>query len=189
MASKPRHNERCKKCKQRVAEFLSAMFGEVRVNHNLNISNKPSDFKDTPYYDALSQIFELLQQHQGYMTFVRAKKLPNVDFFVPSPGFVFEFDESQHFTTPREISLSHYPDQLEVKFHKEKWIRLCRRLQMKDNDPPYRDEQRAWYDTMRDFAPSILELQPTIRVFAKDVVWCSLHPDSQEDIQTFQQII
>lgn len=189
MSAKLKHNERCKKCKQHVAEMLSILFGEVRINYNLNLSNRPGDFKNTPSYESLRQIFELLQKHRGYTTFVRANKLPNVDFFVPSPGFIFEFDESQHFTQPRELSLSHYQDHIKVGFDKEKWIRLCRELHKKDNDPPYRDEQRAWYDTLRDFAPSILKLKPTVRVFAQDFVWCLLQPNSQADIQKFQQMI
>ena len=40
-----------------------------------------------------------------------------------------------------------------------------------------RDEQRAWYDTLRDLVPSIMGLQPTVRLYASDQVWCSLDPD------------
>jgi hypothetical protein len=31
---------------------------------------------------------------------------------------------------------------------------LCEEINAKDNYPPYRDEQRAWYDTLRDFLAS-----------------------------------
>jgi hypothetical protein len=120
---------------------------------------------------------------------VRTKRLPNVDYFVPSLGLIVEFDESQHFTAPREIALSNYPDEIELGFDRDRWIGLCRELQRRDNDPPYRDEQRAWYDTLRDFAPRVLGLKPTVRLVARDVVWCSLRPDSTEDMDTFRQYV
>jgi len=94
------------------------------------------------------------------------KKLPNVDFFVPNPGFIVEFDESQHFTKPREKALSNYPDTLNLGFDRSKWNNLWIGLNKKDKDTPYRDEQRALYDTLRDFAPIMLDLKPTIRLFA-----------------------
>ncbi len=141
----------------------------------------------TPYYEPLQTVFESLQKHRGHEEFVRARKLPNVDFFIPSHGLILEFDESQHFTTPRETTLCNYPDQIELGFDRDRWIRLCRKLQKRDNDPPYRDEQRAWYDTMRDFAPHILGLNPTVRLFAADMAWCSLNPDSVEDTNRFKR--
>jgi len=189
MASKPRHNESCKECKTRVEELLSVIFGEVKQGYGLNISSRLEGFKDTPYYDCLSEIFELLQKYRGHTSFIHRKRLPNVDFFVPFPGFVFEYDESQHFTKPREISLCHYPGHIKMRFDKERWLCFCRELHKKDNSPLYRDEQRAWYDTLRDFAPYILGLKPTVRVFARDLVWCSLQISSKEDIQTFSEII
>ncbi|HPU23972.1 MAG TPA: hypothetical protein PL149_07445 [Candidatus Kapabacteria bacterium] len=59
----------------------------------------------------------------------------------------------------------------------------------KDNDPIYRDEQRAWYDTLRDFLPAIKGLKPTVRLFAKDYVWCSFDPDNQSDVKKFENLL
>jgi hypothetical protein len=182
-----RHNERCRECKKRIAELLLKIYGEARINHNLQLSNRPEAFKNTPYHEPLQRVFESLQKHRGHEEFVRARKLPNVDFFVPSLGLILEFDESQHFTAPREITLCNYPDQIELGFDRNRWIRLCQKLHRRDNDPPYRDEQRAWYDTIRDFAPHILGLKPTVRLFAEDMVWCSLNPDSTDDTNTFKR--
>jgi hypothetical protein len=181
------HNERCKDCKKRIYELLTKLFGEVKINHNLNLSNNPDSFIDKPCYSDLKKIFTLLQNHRGYENFIRAKKLPNVDFFVVNPGFIVEFDETQHFTKPREITLKNYPNSLKIEFNRQKWIELCIKLHRKDNDPPYRDEQRAWYDTMRDFAPYILNLKPTIRLFAKDCIWCHLNPEREDDINLFKK--
>ncbi len=189
MRPKQKHNERCKECKKRIAELLSTLYGEVKVNYNIKIPSHPDYFKDTSHYKPLIRIFKHLQRYRGYKVFMHTKKLPNVDFFVPSVGLIVEFDESQHFTEPREISLSNYPEKYKVVFDKKGWISLCKELNKKDNDPPYRDEQRAWYDTMRDFAPYIIGLKPTVRLFSKDLVWCQLNSKTKKDINKFRRII
>lgn len=184
-----KHNERCKECKKRIFELLSKIYGKVERDYNLHLSNKLDSFKDNLHYTNLQNIFSLLQNHRRHQEFVRAKNLPNVDFFVVNPGFIVEFDESQHFTKPREISLKNYPFDLKVGFDKQKWAKLCEDLHKKDNDPLDRDEQRAWYDTMRDFSPFILNFNPTIRLFARDYVWCSFGPENNEDIEKFKKIL
>ena len=103
------------------------------------------------------------------------------DYWVPDPGFIVEFDESQHFTIPRKLALAEYADEEHLGFSAKRWITLCEHHDSKDNDPPFRDEQRAWYDTLRDVLPSIKGLGPTVRLYAGDRVWCSLDPDSEED--------
>lgn len=183
------HSERCKDCKIRIYELLTKLFGEVKYNHNLKIPNNLDLLKDNAFYTDLKKILTLLQKHGEYDKFIRAKRLPNVDYFVVNPGFILEFDESQHFTKPREITLKNYPPKLRLKYNKEKWIELCIKLHKKDKDPHYRDEQRAWYDTMRDFSSSILDLQPTIRLFAKSYVWCDLNPERKQDIIEFQNLL
>jgi len=100
-----------------------------------------------------------------------------------------EFDESQHFTNPRKITIEKYPADLGLGFSREKWIKLCEEINARDNNPPYRDEQRAWYDTLRDFLPAILGLKPTVRLFAKDFVWCSLNPEDPRDVGKFRRMI
>ena len=171
------HNERCKKCKINVSELLTKLCSEVKVNYNLQLANKPEFFINNSYYPALLKIFTLLQNSRGYKEFVRSKQLPNVDFFVVNPGFIVEFDETQHFTKQRMLALLNYPHDLPLGFDKQEWIERCMTLRKKDNDPPFRDEQRAWYDTVRDFAPVILNLNPTVRLFSKDLIWCELNPE------------
>ena len=100
-----------------------------------------------------------------------------------------EFDESQHFTNPRKLSLSRYLDHQPLGFSRSRWIALCEKHNAKDNDPPYRDEQRAWYDTLRDIVPSLKGFQPTLRLHAQDFEWCSLDPNSSYDQQLFLGII
>ncbi len=183
------HNQRCPKCKEAIKNILEKIYGKVEANYKFNISPYPENLKDTPYYRQLKKIFEALQNYRGFMNFVKVKTLPRCDFFVPDPGFIVEFDESQHFTKPRRITLENYPDDIKLGFDKERWIKLCDEIDAKDNDPPYRDEQRAWYDTLRDFLPAIIRLKPTVRLFAKDCVWCSLDPNNSSDIETFKNIL
>ena len=82
-----------------------------------------------------------------------------------------------------------YPEELTLGFDRSKWIALCERIHARDNDPLYRDEQRAWYDTLRDFLPSLQNLQPTVRLYAKDCTWCSFDPHSPEDVKKFEAVL
>ena len=181
--------ERCPDCKETVKNLLEKTYGEVIINHKFSIGNHPEDYIDRPYYNSLKEIYVALQRNRGFGNFVRAKTLPNCDFFIPNPGFIVEFDESQHFTIPRKIALEHYPKDLNLGFDTNRWIELCEKLHKKDNKPPYRDEQRSWYDTLRDFLPLINNLKPTVRIFARDYKWCSLDYCNNSDINKFKKLL
>jgi len=137
----------------------------------------------------LDRIYDDLQRYRGFERFVRSTKLSPADFFVPSHSLIVEFDESQHFTKPRDITLSHYPDNREFGFSVKRWRILCEQLNKRDNDPPFRDEQRAWYDTLKDFAPLRLRVGQTVRVYSRDFVWCSLNPRTKADLHTFERFL
>lgn len=186
---KTAHDERCPRCKETIKEMLEKIYGKVEQNYKFEIGTHLEDYKNTSCYNKLKEIYAALQKHRGFKEFVKAKTLPNCDFFVPRPGFIVEFDELQHFTEPRRIALENYLEKLELGFNRERWIELCKRIKAKDNDPPYRDEQRAWYDTLRDFLPVIKNLKPTVRLFAKDYVWCSFDPNSSSDVKRFENIL
>ena len=186
---KKKHNERCPRCKQTIKMMLEKIYNKVEVNYKVKIGTHPEDFQNSLYYNNIKEIYETLQNHRGFNDFVKAKTLPNCDFFLPNPGLIVEFDESQHFTLPRKIALEHYPEKYPLGFDRNKWIELCRTLNDRDNDPPYRDEQRAWYDTFRDFLPTIKGLKPTIRLFASDLAWCSLDPNNPSDVNRFENIL
>ncbi|AQU02725.1 hypothetical protein B1773_01300 [Dehalococcoides mccartyi] len=68
-------------------------------------------------------------------------------------------------------------------------MELCDEIHAKDYDPPYRDEQRAWYDTLRDLVPSGLRMKPTIRLYAGQRNWCSLDPQNNSDVKEFESIL
>ncbi len=184
-----KHNERCKECKERVYEMLQEIFGEVKRNYNLDLPSKLESFENLPDFKALSDIYSSLEDYRNHKKFVKAKKLHSVDFFIPDPGFIVEFDESQHFTIPRKIALDNYPKEIELGFDKKRWISLCDHIYAKDNDPIHRDEQRAWYDVIRDFAPLLKDLSPTVRLFARDYKWCSLDLSNQQDKNKFMNFL
>lgn len=185
-----KHNERCKECKKSVFELLVKIYNKEDVfqNYNLQLPNKLIELKQNDLNPNLEIIFNELQKYRGHKEFVRSKKLPSVDFYIKGQ-FILEFDESQHFTKPRLIALENYSDELALGFGKNKLIELCKKHNKKDNDPPFRDEQRAWYDTLRDFAPIFLDIKPTIRLFAADYVWCSLDANKKEDVEIFKKLI
>lgn len=180
------HSQSCRACKESVRCMLSVLYGKVEVNWQLDLPCRVENMRHTSYYGTLHKIHDALRKHRNYGYFVRARKLPKVDFFVPSRDLIVEFDESQHFTKPREIALGFYPPDLKVLFPVYRWRVLCRELNKRDNDPPYRDEQRAWYDTLRDFAPALLGKGEVARLYARDMVWCSLDPKNKSDIRRFR---
>lgn len=183
------HDERCRKCKETVAMLLERIFGRVELNYKFEIGTHPEDFRKTPNYGKLKEIYDILENHRGFKRFNKARTLPNCDFFMPNPGFIVEFDESQHFTLPRKIALKHYPEKHELGFDRKRWMTLCERINANDNDPPYRDEQRAWYDTLRDFLSTLAGLKPTVRLFAKDFVWCNLDPNNPSHVERFKSLL
>ncbi len=132
-----------------------------------------------------------LKAHRGFGVgdSVRADRLAACDFWVPDPGFIVEFDESQHFTAPRKLALAGYPAKHPLGFSAECWIALCEHHKARDNDPPYRDEQRAWYDTLRDLVPPLEGLQPTVRIYARDRAWCSLDLEDSDHLRTFSGLL
>jgi len=186
---KDKHNERCPECKKTIERMLKKIYGEVNVNYRFEIGTLPENFHGTKYYPYLKEIFSKLQEFRGHKHFVKSKFLPHCDFFVPNPGFIVEFDESQHFTICRKITLEMYPDELKLGFDRDRWIKLCEEINAKDNNPPYRDEQRAWYDTLRDFVPAIKGLKPTVRLFARDFRWCSLNSNNPSDVKRFKSLL
>jgi len=182
------HNERCKECKVRVRQLLEKIYGPVITNHRISLGTRPEQFHEHPRYSDLNNIYSALQHYRGFNEFVRASYV-DVDFFLPEQKVIVEFDESQHFTEPRKVTLSHYPSDINLGFPLDIWMKHCDEIRAYDNDPPFRDEQRAWYDTMRDFIPEIKGFRPTVRMFAKDMAWCSLDPEKPEDIEIFKKML
>ena len=185
-----RHSERCCECKIRVQQLLDRIYGACLRDHRFPWKTSLTAHAGTLIDPVLRDVAGVLEGYRGYGigTFVRRNVLAGCDYWVPDPGFVVEFDESQHFTRPRKLALSVYADAHPLGFAARRWLDLCEHHDARDNDPPFRDEQRAWYDVLRDLVPLITGLRPTVRLYARDWVWCSLDPDSRADRERFSHL-
>lgn len=153
-------SENCPKCKNIIKGILEHIYGTIQVDHCTNLSTRPDDFKNTEYYEALKNIYELLQDYRSVINFVKETKLPACDFYVTNQGKILEFDESHHFNQLRALTLRNYPEDVKLDYDKMKWLRLCEKKIEKGNELNNGDEQRAWFDTLKDFLPS-LNIQET----------------------------
>lgn len=129
--------------------MLEALYGKVAREAKVSIPARLDSYEATPAFEPLQKIYTALQAHRGFERFAMTKTLNRVDFLICASGLVVEFDESQHFTYPRYLSLANYPKDLEIGYNRERWMTLALKFDCHDNDPPHRDEQRAWYDTLR----------------------------------------
>ena len=186
-----RHSQSCRECKIRVHQFLERIYGTCVRDHRFRWRTGLADYAGSPIGSTLQDVAQALQGHRGFGIdeFVRSKEVAACDYWVPDPGFIVEFDESQHFTSPRRLALSVYAGQHSLGFSAKRWLDLCERHDAKDGSPPYRDEQRAWYDTLRDLVPVAEGLSPTVRLYARDRVWCSLDPERRDDREGFMRLI
>jgi len=105
--------------------------------------------------DALGRIFAALTSYRGHTGFATAGRRLVCDIVIPSQRLIVEYDERQHFTVPRAIALQLYPNNVTICFDRTEWIAHCKSIAATDNDPIYRDEQRAFYDSVRDILASV----------------------------------
>lgn len=189
MAISKHTGERCVSCKDNIKRILEKIYGKVERDYPFDLSTHLEGLKNCPYFNELSIVFEKLKSYRGFDNFIRSERLRSCDYFIPNPGFILEFDEIQHFTILRKISLEHYPLGMKLGFSLDRWKELCIKIHASDPDPPDRDEQRAWYDTLRDFLPSIKNLKPSIRLCARDCRWCELDTNNPLDIDKFKNFL
>ena len=185
----PEHSPHCRACKERVRELLIAIYGHCHVNHSFSWPAKPEDFEQTAIGTALRRICAGLGDLRGHRGFIKSALMPPCDFYISSPPFILEFDESQHFSRPRLLTLSLYPEEVKLGFALHRWQDLCCEIDAKDDEPIDRDERRAWYDTLRDLVPPLQGFKPTVRLYAEEFVWCSLDGSSTKDLELFHAML
>ncbi len=183
------HSAHCRACKERVRELLTAIYGECRVNQSFPWSAQPEDYANTPIGNLLEQIRAALADLRGHRDFIRSAQIPPCDYFIPDPPFILEFDESQHFSRARLVSLSLYPDNMEQGFALAHWKELCRKIDAQDDTPVDRDERRAWYDTLRDLVPIVHSFKPTARIFSEAFEWCRLDASAPHELKAFRTLL
>jgi hypothetical protein len=179
------HSAHCRACKQRVRELLTAIYGNCRVNHSFGWSALPEDYLTTPIGDLLRQVRTALGGLRGHRDFIKSAVVPPCDFYISTPPFIVELDESQHFSLPRLSALSLYPVTLRYGFSVSRWQELCRGIDARDDTPIDRDERRAWYDTLRDLVPPLHGFEPTVRLYAEAYPWCTLDAAQSPDCEQF----
>ena len=187
--SETQHSGHCRPCKERVRQMLIGLYGECRVNYRFPWSARPEAYRAASLGDALHRIRAGLGDLRGNRDFIKSPVVPPCDYYVTREKLIVEFDESQHFTAPRLISLSLYPEDLQLGFPLARWKDLCRRIEAVDDTPIDRDERRAWYDTLRDLVPAVHGFMPTGRLYAGDYEWCSLDAANAKDRDTFQSLL
>ncbi len=184
-----RHDGRCSDCKNTLIEMFRALYGSVKVDYKIPVPARLEAYASHPRGADLEEVFHALRAHRGHRDFVRLKQLHRCDLYIPSIDAVVEFDESQHFTAARDIALSRYPQDLPLGFDLQKWRERCRSIDAKDKYPEFRDEQRAWYDCLRDFLPLTKGMFPTIRIYMGDFPWCSLDARKPADVSAFKKML
>jgi hypothetical protein len=137
----------------------------------------------------LEQIRNALGDWRGHRDFIKSALVPPCDYFISDSPFIVEFDESQHFSQARLITLANYPENFSLGFSLSRWQELCRDIDAKDDQPFDRDERRAWYDTLRDLVPIVRGFKPTVRLYANEFEWCSLNSASAQDREMFRVML
>jgi hypothetical protein len=183
------HSAHCRACKERVRELLAATYGQCRVNHQFRWPARPEDYANTLIADSLQQIRAALGAWRGQRDFIKSALMPPCDFFISAPPFIVEFDENQHFSRARLITLALYPETIPLGFSLAHWQQLCGEIDARDDQPIDRDERRAWYDTLRDFVPAVHGFEPTIRLYGAETPWCSLEAASAAAQEHFRTLI
>ena len=157
--------------REALRKTLSELWGPVEVEKKIQGISVP-DLKNRSDIDPTLQI--ILQKLEGYRQIsIQGKKnwVLAFDFFLPRIGVAIEYDERQHFTPLRATALRAYSSKIKLGFDKERWIRLSEEIRAGDNSPIYRDEQRAFYDSVRDILAPRMGLKPVVRIFEEDVKW------------------
>jgi len=185
----PDHSEHCRGCKEQVRRLLITLYGDCQVNHSFPWPAKFQDYNNTAIGDTLQRIHAGLCELRGYRDFVKSPQIPPCDYYISSPPFIVEFDESQHFSAPRLVSLSFYPSEFKAGYPQLRWRELCLEIDAKDDEPVDRDERRAWYDVLRDLVPTVHGFCPTVRLYAGEFAWCSLDSSSARDHQIFRTML
>jgi hypothetical protein len=144
---KPTEKHRYEPQKQGLFDLLKKRFGNVHTEATFPWLVVP---KLDGLNEHLASIFQVLQGMRGYTNFATVGKRLRCDFHIPDKRLIIEYDERQHFTLQRASALEHYPPDLSLGFDRGEWIAACKSIRAKDPNPAYRDEQRAFYDTLRD---------------------------------------
>jgi len=126
---------------------LKSRFGRVETEVTFPWLVVPKPDQRSPEIEKLRDV---LKSHRGFAAFDTPGHQLRCDFYLPEKNAIIEVDERQHYTKPRAMALRNYPPTVALGFDKTRWIKDCERIAATDPSPPHRDEQRAYYDSLRD---------------------------------------
>ncbi len=147
-----------------IYKYLLDKYKKVWWGYPSGAHAKLSGYQNSKAYSNLKEIYSALEIQKKKVK-IGKSLLSKCDIYIPGEKRIVELDEVRHFTEPRATALKNYPKKLKIAFDKDEYSDFCSQINLKDNDPPNRDEQRAWFDTLRDFLPlSSGEYKPVIRM-------------------------
>lgn len=125
--------------------ILNKMFdGDIVCEKTFPWMKTPENYDG--YY---KNIYDALCSYRGDTNFAKKNVSLRCDFVCESEKLIIEYDERQHFSKAREITLDCYND-LPLCYDADLWKKACSDIEAKDNNPINRDEIRAYYDSVRD---------------------------------------
>ena len=127
--------------------LLQKHFGHIETEKRFGWLRTPDQNNLPSEYVEIVSALSNYRQHEG---FKKSNDPLSCDLVIEKHKLIIEYDETQHFSKARGITLDHYPSNVQLNYSKESWLEACKRIDAKDNDPIDRDERRAFYDTVRD---------------------------------------
>jgi hypothetical protein len=152
-------------------KIIERRWGTIKVEHKIDTIRVPNLLERNSISKELLEIIDAIEGQRNIKINGRAHHILSCDYYLPEVNLIIEFDERQHFTLLRSASLQAYPTYIKTGFDKSRWIDLSKKINAGDNSPIYRDEQRAFYDSLRDIIAPQVGLKPIVRIFEEDVLW------------------
>jgi len=133
--------------KNALQRLIQKHYGHIETEKKFEWLRTPDQSNLPSEYVAIVSALSNYRQHEG---FKKSNYPLSCDMVIEKHKLIIEYDETQHFSKAREITLDHYPSNVQLYYSKESWLEACKRINAKDNDPIDRDERRAFYDAVRD---------------------------------------
>lgn len=127
--------------------ILQEHFGIIETEKKFEWLKTPDPEKLPAEY---RKIVEALIKYRNQKSFLKPNYSLACDIVIEEHKIIIEYDENQHFTEARKITLENYPENVKIYFDKNYWIEQCNKINARDNHPVDRDEKRAYYDAVRD---------------------------------------
>lgn len=157
--------------------LLQKYAGIIQVEKRFPWMKTPDTNKLPAEYKVVAKA---LKKYRGQDGFLRANYQLLCDIVLDDKKLILEYDENQHFSKARCITLENYPAGIKLSFTLNDWIKYCKQVDAHDNFPVDRDERRAFYDTVRDFE-SLNNGYKLVRIKHGETDW--EHPNAVEELK------